>query len=739
MPLPTAILHRLAPALTAALLAGCLDTADPRADPPDAAPDAGPCPGDAGRPDAPAARLAPGPHPPRRVCPGAAAWIAIDVPADARARLTLTADAPLRARLWTPTDPPRLLDDARGAALTLTADAPGPALAEFAGDATATLTVEALPSTDPCPAAPGHLIADAATERPLCPTDTLTIEAPPGAAVTARLTATAPTTVTLRWPADPPIELDRLDLAPDAPAELRWIAPDAPITLHAAAAAPATWQITARADDRATAPITLTGRVTGWRRAVTDDGLDPPAPFATDGARVDLIDPAGRPVAAAHLGPDGTLELTGHAPPAEPLTVRLAAQTRAARAPIRVGPDAALPWAEPIAEIIGDAAIDATLDPDGPTAAAWHIAATAAAGLTRLEPLLPEVTDPPPIVYRWRPGFSAPCGSCFRPGPAPLIDLGGRISDPDEWDAAVILHELGHHIAAVYSRDDSGGGPHDGARIDPAIAWSEGFATFHASWHLDDPIQRDYKITGVALLDLEALDDPRATGTDDATLTGRVSERLVAAVLWDLADAGPTDDDPIALTAPQVFDPLFTGIPTAPDDRGGPGVDLADYLAALGCAPDPDALDALLAARAYPDTAPDRCRAKARAPLAITRHGDTLTLTARVTGRLILRDHTTTTHPITAGQTLRWRPQATTPYISAELHHPAGRAIVPIEWHPAPRAPAPLIRRAGAWERLTPSPETGSTPPPPSPAPATDPPATPAPDTPAASSPGSTR
>ncbi|MCB9552198.1 MAG: hypothetical protein H6705_10005 [Myxococcales bacterium] len=175
-------------------------------------------------------------------------------------------------------------------------------------------------------------------------------------------------------------------------------------------------------------------------------------------------------------------------------------------------------------------------------------------------------------------------------------------------------------------------------------------------------------------------------------------------MLWDLADAGPTDDDPVALTPAELFAPLFTGIPTAPADRGAPGVDLADYLDALWCPAPPAGADLILESRAYPYTPPAACRAKAHAPITLTRHGDTLTLTAHLTGRLVLRDATTNTHPITPGQTLRWRPTTTARYITIELHHPAGRAILPIEWHPAPDPPAPILRRrAGAWERITPS------------------------------------
>lgn len=574
--------------------------------------------------------------------------------------------------------------------------------------------VDAAPDADapdtaagPCLDAPGDLDAPGFVARPLCADapDRLRIDAPRGARVELTLEPTVDLTVTATWP-DPPIEVDRLELLADERATLRWIAPDAPVTLTARSATPGVWRLTATAEPPPAEPrlIELRGRITATTRPVDLDGLGAPAPTTTAGARVDLVDLDGHLAAAARVDPDGAFRLTAHLP--EPrATLRLVAQTRGADLAVRVGPDALLPWAEVVAEIDADPEsadplrIDAALDPDGPTAAALHIARVAAAGLDRIAPLLPDVVDPPPVVYRWRPGFSAPCGSCFRPGPAPVIDLGGRISDPDEWDDAVILHELGHHLAAVYSRDDSPGGPHDGDRTDPAVAWSEGFATFHAGWQLQDPVQLDYKITGVATLDLEAADDPRAYGTEGGTLDGPVSERLVAAVLWDLFDAPPADDDDAALgdeTLTPVFAALSEPFAEPIDDRGAPGVDLADYLDALWCPAPPVGAPDILDDRAYPYTAP-AC-AKAAPPLHIERASDAIIITPRLDGRLVLHDRASTTHPARVGEPITWRPQSKATFIGIELHHPAGRAVIPIRWRGADPAPRPYRRRAGAYE-----------------------------------------
>lgn len=53
------------------------------------------------------------------------------------------------------------------------------------------------------------------------------------------------------------------------------------------------------------------------------------------------------------------------------------------------------------------------------------------------------------------------------------------MADTDHWDDAVILHEMGHHIENVCGRADSPGGAHYAQyRVDPRLAWSEGFGNF---------------------------------------------------------------------------------------------------------------------------------------------------------------------------------------------------------------------------------------------------------------------
>jgi hypothetical protein len=118
--------------------------------------------------------------------------------------------------------------------------------------------------------------------------------------------------------------------------------------------------------------------------------------------------------------------------------------------------------------------------------------------------------------------------------------LGDIKTDSDEYDDAVIAHEYGHMLAAKYSRDDSPGGPHSlGDRLDPRVAWSEGWANFFSSAVRNDPIWRDSmgpngsQVLRYDLSDSSLAGDPRP---------GYWSEASVDTMLWAL-EAGLDADN----------------------------------------------------------------------------------------------------------------------------------------------------------------------------------------------------
>ena len=103
----------------------------------------------------------------------------------------------------------------------------------------------------------------------------------------------------------------------------------------------------------------------------------------------------------------------------------------------------------------------------------------------------------PKLDVYWKAGFnpaqyiypSADPGSLgtisyYIKGQNQMFINGGRLGsvttqDTDHFDDAVIIHELGHHIEDVCGTMDSPGGTHNGQfRIDPRLAWSEGWGNF---------------------------------------------------------------------------------------------------------------------------------------------------------------------------------------------------------------------------------------------------------------------
>jgi hypothetical protein len=78
------------------------------------------------------------------------------------------------------------------------------------------------------------------------------------------------------------------------------------------------------------------------------------------------------------------------------------------------------------------------------------------------------------------------------PGDRTLFILGAENTDTDEYDSAVIAHEIGHYLQSVISRDDSVGGQHSGDDLlDMRVAFSEGWGNSWSSMVRDNPIYFD--------------------------------------------------------------------------------------------------------------------------------------------------------------------------------------------------------------------------------------------------------
>lgn len=414
-------------------------------------------------------------------------------------------------------------------------------------------------------------------------------------------------------------------------------------------------------------------------RILTDEGLEGVEWLPGRGVEVEALDATDRVVGRARTGADGC----GAVPaPAGPVRTRTIARIHRGPHTVEVTPlDDGRPWAFDI---------ESEVDPDG-LGAALHIAHAAADAVERFTAATGrEDTEAPSLRIAWEPGRAGSCGTCFRRGRAPRIDLSGRAADPDEWDDAVIYHEVGHYVAAVFGRDDSPGGPHDGSPTRPTLAWSEGFAIFHASWQGDDAIQRDLRATGVKRTNLGALDDPLYFGTTNGALDGPVSEFLVAGLLWSLRPA--TADGAGALLLP-VLEWL--------GDRGAVGMDLVDHLDGLACdgGVDPVALDDAITARMYPYPGPSPCdEGKTRDALTIASRPDGTVVVDVLRAGVLTLEPDGGTRSVSAGEKVVWRP-APHPdglMLGATLIWRGQRDVVSLLLGPEPK-PIPRRLVAGAW------------------------------------------
>jgi len=111
-----------------------------------------------------------------------------------------------------------------------------------------------------------------------------------------------------------------------------------------------------------------------------------------------------------------------------------------------------------------------------------------------------------------------------------LYILGKENDDTDEYDDHVVAHEWGHYFEANFSRSDSLGSDHgSGEKLDPRVAFGEGFGNGFSGMSLDNPIYIDTKGPKQAIVGLFMnLDD--ANGDPDSI--GWFSEDSVQYILY---------------------------------------------------------------------------------------------------------------------------------------------------------------------------------------------------------------
>ncbi len=132
-----------------------------------------------------------------------------------------------------------------------------------------------------------------------------------------------------------------------------------------------------------------------------------------------------------------------------------------------------------------------------------------------------------------------------------MFVLGVEDEDTDEYDGHVIAHEFAHYLEDRLGRTDSIGGSHlITDRLDPRLAFSEGWANAFSAMALGDPVYKDALHLGQAAgftFDVEE---------NSIANRGWYNESSIHSVLYDIYD---TASDGIDSTAAG-FGPIFAGM-----------------------------------------------------------------------------------------------------------------------------------------------------------------------------------
>jgi hypothetical protein len=290
--------------------------------------------------------------------------------------------------------------------------------------------------------------------------------------------------------------------------------------------------------------------------------LDAPVRTPAAGVRVEVVaSPSRRVLGSGFTDATGAYGISVELRGRQAVFVRALAQTENATV-VRVGDRMEFAMVAPTATATPRRAVTTHLlaTDSSRIAGAFNIATTIARANALVQSAQPDVALPR-VEIRWDTAYVG--GTFFRESESAVFINGKRGEDSDEYDDHVIAHEYGHFLMAAFSSDPSPGGDHGfGERLDPRLAWSEGWGNFFgaattgASRYIDTGVIRGKQ--GVLLqMDLE-VDAPK----DD--VAGIWSEHSVGSALWDWFDAAGEEGDSVALGFPPLWT-AFTGLARVPD------------------------------------------------------------------------------------------------------------------------------------------------------------------------------
>jgi len=141
-----------------------------------------------------------------------------------------------------------------------------------------------------------------------------------------------------------------------------------------------------------------------------------------------------------------------------------------------------------------------------------------------------------------------------------IFILGDDDDDTDEYDDHVVVHEWGHYFEDRLSRSDSIGGSHGGGdRLDPRVAFGEGFGNALSGMMTDDPVYRDSSRARQAQgfsIDVES---------NVNSNEGWFNEGSVQSILYDIYDSNSDGTDNVSAGFAPIYNTLvsasYTGTP----------------------------------------------------------------------------------------------------------------------------------------------------------------------------------
>lgn len=172
------------------------------------------------------------------------------------------------------------------------------------------------------------------------------------------------------------------------------------------------------------------------------------------------------------------------------------------------------------------------------------------------------------------------------------IAVPGTSSSPKHWSASVLLHELGHYMMDSYSRSPGVGGTHylDDVEV-PALAWSEGWATFHGQHLMEDGLYFTQSQGTFWYVDVDKFDDPSLPKPNPALpMDQKIGEIFVASScyhLWSSGSAESTTWENVAIDDQLMWNAFHSAHLTDSSKfaaRGYDTPDLVDFLDGLKCA-----------------------------------------------------------------------------------------------------------------------------------------------------------